>query len=87
MEVHVPGSPFARDPCCSIDVVHERNEQLRGNEGTVLADLAGLVAAIDPHVVLFPRSDLWLPRLLAAAEEAGTVLPFSRSGRYRTLIE
>lgn len=87
MEVHVPGSPFARDPCCSIDVVHEQCEQLRGSERTVLADLAGLIAAIDPHVVLFPRSDLWLPRLLAAAEKAGTVLPFSRSGRYRTLIE
>ncbi|MFA5294018.1 MAG: type B DNA-directed DNA polymerase [Methanoregulaceae archaeon] len=87
MEVHVPGSPFARDPCCSIDVVHEQCEQLRGSERTVLADLAGLIAAIDPPVVLFPRSDLWLPRLLAAAEKAGTVLPFSRNGRYRTLTE
>jgi len=85
MEVHVRGSPFARDPCCAIDVVHEQREQLRGDERTVLADLAGLVTAADPHVVLFPRSDLWLPRLLAAAGKTGTVLPFSRSGRYRRL--
>ena len=67
-------------------VVHERREQLNGEEPAVLADLAGLVAAIDPHVVLFPHADLWLPRILSAAEQEGIVLPFSRSGRYRKLV-
>ena len=61
--------------------------RLNGEEPAVLADLAALLAAIDPHVVLFPHADLWLPRILSAAEQKGIVLPFSRSGRYRKLSE
>jgi len=87
IEVHIGGVPFGKEPVRSIGVVHERREQLSGEEPAVLADLAGLVAAIDPHVVLFPHADLWLPRILSAAEQEGIVLPFSRSGRYRTLAE
>ncbi len=87
IEVHIGGVLFEKEPVRSIEVVHERREQLSGEEPAVLADLAGLVAAIDPHVVLFPHADLWLPRILSAAEREGIVLPFSRSGRYRTLAE
>lgn len=87
IEVHIGGVLFEKEPVRSIEVVHERREQLRGEEPAVLADLAGLVTAIDPHVVLFPHADLWLPRILSAAEQEGIVLPFSRSGRYRTLAE
>jgi len=87
IEVHITGIPFEKDPVCSIEVVHERHEHLRGEEGVVLADLADLFGAIDPDVVLFPRSDLWLPRLLSAARERGIMLPFSRTGRYRKMTE
>ncbi|MCE5299075.1 MAG: type B DNA-directed DNA polymerase [Methanoregulaceae archaeon] len=87
IEVHIRGIPFGKDPVRSIDVVHERCEHLSGEEPAVLADLAALVTAIDPHVVLFPHSDLWLPRILSTAERKGIVLPFSRSGRYRKLAE
>jgi len=87
IEVHIAGIPFRKDPVRSIEVVHERREHLTGEEPEVLADLAALIAAIDPHVVLFPHADLWLPRILAAAGKQGIVLPFSRSGRYRKLAE
>ncbi len=40
IEVHITGIPFEKDPVCSIEVVHERHEHLRGEEGVVLADLA-----------------------------------------------
>ena len=87
VEVHIGGIPFSKEPVRSIDVVHEHREHLNGGEPAVLADLADLIAAIDPHVVLFPHADLWLPRILFAAEQRGIVLPFSRSGRYRKISE
>jgi len=87
IEVHISGIPFENNPVCSIEVVHERHEYLRGEEPVVLADLAALINTIDPDVVLFPHSDLWLPRILSAARKDGIVLPFSRSGRYRKMTE
>jgi DNA polymerase I len=86
-ELEVQGNPFTRDPFCSIRVVHDREEQLCGPEPEVLGDLAGLLGSFDPDVILFPLSDLLLPRLLAAARKRGIVLPFSRSGRYRKMAE
>jgi DNA polymerase I len=87
MTVEVEGNPFGREAFRALTVVHERREQLGGPGRTALADLAGLLASCDPDVVLFPSSDLWLPRLLSSARKEGIVLPFSRSGRYRKMAQ
>ncbi|HON81239.1 MAG TPA: type B DNA-directed DNA polymerase [Methanoregulaceae archaeon] len=87
MTVEVEGSSFRGEAFRALTVVHERHERLGGPWRTALADLAGLLASCDPDVVLFPRSDLWLPRLLSLAREEGVVLPFSRSGRYREMAQ
>jgi DNA polymerase I len=86
-ELQVRGNPFTGDPFCSLRVVHDREEQLSGSEPEVLGDLAGLLGSFDPDVILFPLSDLLLPRLLSAARKQGIELPFSRSGRYRKMAE
>jgi len=86
-ELKVDGNPFAGDPFCSLRAVHDREERLCGAEQDVLADLAGLLRSFDPDVVLFPLSDLLLPRLLSVARKRGIELPFSRSGRYRKMAE
>ncbi len=87
ISVEMEGNPFGGGTFRSITVVHDRRERLGGPGRTALADLAGLLESCDPDVVLFPRSDLWLPRLLASARKEGVVLPFSRSGRYRKMAQ
>jgi DNA polymerase I len=85
LELQAEGNPFAGNPFRSLRVVHDREERLCGPEPEVLGDLAGLLGSFDPDVVLFPLSDLLLPRLLSAARERGIELPFSRTGRYRKM--
>ncbi len=85
--VQVQGNPFKTDTFSPIDVTTDRRERLEGAEQAVLADLAGVLETWDPDVVLFPRSDLWLPRLLSAARKRGILIPISRSGRYRKMTE
>jgi DNA polymerase I len=87
LEVQVQGNPFGTDAFCAIEVIADRRERLEGAEQTVLSDLAVFVETCDPDIVLFPRSDLWLPRLLAAARKRGILIPFSRSGQYRKMTE
>jgi len=87
LEVQVQGNPFGTDAFGAIDVIADRRERLEGAEQTVLSDLAVFLETWDPDIVLFPRSDLWLPRLLAAARKRGILVPFSRSGRYRKMTE
>ncbi len=87
LTVEVNGNPFGGEAFRSIAVIHDRRERLGGSGRPVLADLAGLLESCDPDVVLFPRSDLWLPRLLSAARKEGVGLPFSRSGRYRKMAQ
>jgi DNA polymerase I len=86
-ELQVQGNPFAGDTFCSLRVVHDREERLCGAEPEVLGDLAGLLGSFDPDVILFPLSDLLLPRLLSVARKRGIELPFSRNGRYRKMAE
>jgi DNA polymerase I len=87
MTVEIGGNPFGDAAFRSVTVVHDRRERLGGPGRTTLADLAGLLESCDPDVVLFPGSDLWLPRLLASAQHEEVVLPFSRSGRYRKMAQ
>ena len=80
------GSPARPDGFSCIDVTDGgRTERLRGSEPAVLADLGGLVAALDPDVILFPGADIQVPRMVALAEERGIGFPLSRTGRYARL--
>jgi DNA polymerase I len=85
MEIRIRDNP-ARSPVCSdIDVVCGRTERLHGAEHDVLADLFGIVAACDPDVILMPDADTWMPKLQKQAGACGLVMPFSRTGKYRTM--
>lgn len=65
-------------------LVHDgRSERLAGPEGTVIADLCGQVAALDPDVILMPGADRQVPVLRRLADRHGLTLPFSRNGKYR----
>ena len=84
LEVRVKGHPF-RDAALSPAEVRcgEEVAALSGTDRTIADDIAGLVSAFDPDVVLFPLADHWMHRIVAlstGAEEA-----FSRSGRVRAL--
>ncbi|MDD1718721.1 MAG: type B DNA-directed DNA polymerase [Methanoregulaceae archaeon] len=85
MEVAVRDNPFTHTGCSRIVVTHEREEEISGAEHEVLADLAGLVQACDPDVILFPSADVWMPRIRQAARRYGIDLAISRSGRFRRL--
>jgi DNA polymerase I len=85
MEIRIRNDP-ARDQACSdIEIVDGRTERLHGQEQDVLADLFGLVAACDPDLILMAGADRWMPRLQLRARALGLEMPFSRSGKYRTM--
>ncbi|MDT8357413.1 MAG: type B DNA-directed DNA polymerase [Methanomicrobiaceae archaeon] len=84
LEILVGGHPF-RDAALSPAEVRcgEEVARLSGTDHQIAEDLAGLVAAFDPDVVLFPLADHWMHRILAL--NAGAEKAFSRSGRVRSL--
>jgi DNA polymerase I len=86
MEIRVGGDPRRDTAVSSVEVdAGEGTEVLRGSEPRVIADLAGLVAAHDPDVLLVSHADAWMHRIAAVADEKGISLSFSRSGEYRSL--
>lgn len=60
-----------------------RDKKLNGLVRQVLADLFGLVKVIDPDMIFFPDSDLWVPRMVATAEKYGLDPSLSRTGWFR----
>jgi DNA polymerase I len=85
MEIRIHDDP-ARDRTCSdIDIVCGRTERLHGQERNVLADLFGLVAASDPDLILMTDADRWISKMQLRAQALGITMPFSRSGKYRTM--
>ena len=86
MEISVGDNPFSSGPVTSLSVsVEGRVVQVNGDEKSVLADLGGLVAAVDPDVILFPCADVWMPRLVTGARAYGLDCGLSRSGRFRRI--
>lgn len=85
IEIRVHDNP-ARSPLCTdIELVGDRTERLQGPGGTVIEDLFGLVKSLDPDVILMSHADGWLPKLIGFARGNGLDLPFSRSGKYRSM--
>jgi DNA polymerase I len=85
MEIRIRDDPARAATCSDIEIVCEGTEQLHGQEGDVLADLFGLVAAYDPDLILMTDADRWMPKLQLRARALGITMPFSRSGKYRTM--
>jgi DNA polymerase I len=85
LEIAVDGDPHRTTEVAGIRIFGDRHEQLAGTEASILGDLASLVAAADPDVLLFPNAGLWMPRIRQKAAVHGIALPFSRTGRYRTI--
>ena len=87
MEIRIRDNPALSAVCTDIEVTcgSERPGRLRGSARTLLADLFGIVAADDPDVILMPGADAWMPRLQEQARAFGFGMPFSRSGKYRTM--
>jgi DNA polymerase I len=88
MEIHIHDNPAISTACTDVGVTcgsTGRTERLTGPGRDILTDLFGLVASYDPDVVLMPDADTWMPKLQQQAQACGLELPFSRSGKYRTM--
>jgi len=81
----VRGNPARATDIPPIDLTSDRVEHLTGDGQTILANLFSLVAATDPHVILFPDADLWVPRIVRQARRYGLVPTISRTGRFRQM--
>lgn len=86
MEIRIRDDPARDQSCSDIEIVCcERTERLHGQERDVLADLFGLVAASDPDLILMTDADRWMSKLQVRAGALGLTMPFSRTGKYRTM--
>ena len=85
MEIRIRGDPARDQTCSDIEIICGRTERLHGQEKTVLADLFGLVAASDPDLILMTDADRWMSKLQLRAGALGLTMPFSRTGKYRTM--
>ncbi|MCK9581387.1 MAG: type B DNA-directed DNA polymerase [Methanoregula sp.] len=85
MEIRIHDNPARSQVCTDIELVGDRTERLQGPGGTVIEDFFGLVESTDPDVILMSDADIWLPKLKAFSQDKGFDLPFSRSGKYRSM--
>ena len=87
MEIRVRDSPVRAAACTEIDVCCDESDRRPKHLcGTAaIADLFALVEGFDPDVILMPDADTWTPRMQQQAKARGLELPFSRSGKYRTM--
>jgi DNA polymerase, archaea type len=85
VEIRIRDHPARSMICTDVELVHERNEALRGTGRTVAADLFSLIESIDPDVILMSQADLWMPKFRRYAQKEGLVMPFSRNGNYRQM--
>ena len=85
MEIRIHDDPVRDQSCSDIEIISERTERLHGREADVLADLFGLVAASDPDIILMTDADRWMSKLQLRARALGLTMPFSRTGKYRTM--
>jgi len=87
MEITVADNPAVQGPITEMEVTHERCEQLTGSEQAILSDLACLIGSCDPDVILFPLSDVWVPRIVSRARRHGIEPCISRTGCFRRMKE
>jgi len=85
VRITVDAPPRQSSPISQVAVEHERVETFSGSARTVLTGLIECVEVCDPDLILFPHADFWMHRIAEQAEEFGLPMPFSRSGRFRSL--
>jgi DNA polymerase I len=85
MEIRIHDDPARSQVCTDVELVSDRTERLQGPGGTVIEDLFGLVKSQDPDVILMSHADTWLPKFSEFAHANGLEMPFSRSGKYRSM--
>jgi len=85
IQITAHGNPARPGECLCIEVTGDRCERIAGDERTMLAGLGEAIAGLDPDVILFPDADLYVPALVARAQDLGIDLPLSRTGRYTRL--
>ena len=85
MEIRIRNDPARNQTCSDIAITCGRTERLHGQERDVLADLFGLVDAYDPDLILMTDADRWTSKMQVRARALGLTMPFSRSGKYRTM--
>jgi DNA polymerase I len=85
IRITVDAAPRQGSSLSRITVEHERVETFSGSPGAVLTDLIECVEACNPDIILFPHADFWMHRIVEQAEVFGLPVPFSRSGRFRSL--
>jgi len=85
MEICIRGSPSRSPAFTDVRVTCDGTDRICGSGRSVLADLFGLVEACDPDVILMPDADTWMQILQEQARVPGLPMPFSRSGRYRSM--
>ena len=85
MEIRICDNPSRSAVCTEVRVTCEGTDRICGSTANVLADLFGLVEACDPDVILMPDADTWMVKLREQARVAGLEMPFSRSGKYRSM--
>jgi DNA polymerase I len=85
LRVEVEGDPHHDTAIPCITCTGTGTEIFAGREEQVLESLGAAVVAQDPDVILLPDAGLWMPRILERARRCGITLPFSRTGKYRTL--
>ena len=85
MEIQIRDDPARSQSCSDIEIISERTERLHGQEQDVLADLFSLISAYDPDIILMTDADRWMSKLQMRARALDLTMPFSRSGKYRTM--
>lgn len=85
MEIRIRDDPARDQTCSDIEITCGRTERLHGQELEVLSDLFGLIAALDPDLILMTDADRWMSKLQDRARVLGLEMPFSRNGKYRTM--
>ena len=85
MEIRIRDDPVRDQICSDIEIVCGRTERLHGREEDVLADLFGLITAYDPDLILMSDADRWMSKLQVRTRALDLTMPFSRSGKYRTM--
>ncbi|MDH7592771.1 MAG: type B DNA-directed DNA polymerase [Methanomicrobiales archaeon] len=84
MELRIEGDPSRKGEAGRVEVRGDGMEEtLTGREDENLEGLFGLIASLDPDLILMPDADLWTSRLLKKAGEYGLRATLSRTGRYR----
>lgn len=85
MEVTVRGNPWTCRSPADAQIHIDGTALAQVSERDLMQKLARVIDSSDPDIVLFPRSDLWLPRLAACAVSFGLDPPFTRTGKFRRM--